>query len=190
MADVKALLAAGAYPNEDDWMGWTPLHHAAALRLAADASEVPEIIAALAEAGANPNARMDSGQGTPLHVATLMSEIPEITRALLDAGSDPNAREDDGRTPLHNAAREAKETAGVVSALLKAGADPSARNDEGRTPLHIAVTRSGKNPGIPVLLTAGPPAQESGPSRLRAFFLVGWRPPPHPTRSRRAASRP
>ena len=58
LADVKALLDAGAYANEEDWAGWTPLHHAAALRLAADANEVPEIIAALAEAGANPNARM------------------------------------------------------------------------------------------------------------------------------------
>ena len=142
LADVMALLGAGAYPNKEDWFGWTPLHHAAGLQLAADVNEIPDIITALVEAGANPNARMDrSGQGTPLHVATLMSEIPEITRALLDAGSDPNAREDDGRTPLHNAARRSNKTAGVVSALLDAGSDPNAQDDNGQTPLHFAVAR-------------------------------------------------
>ena len=156
LSDVVALLEAGAYPNERDWFGWTPLHHAAGLQLASEVSEIPDIITALVEAGADPNARLDgSGAGTPLHVATLMSEIPEITRALLEAGSDPNAREDDGRTPLHNATRSAGKTAGVVSTLLAAGADPNARNESGETPLYTAVLVSEVTDVVTALLAAG-----------------------------------
>ena len=175
LADVVALLDAGAYPNERDWYGWTPLHHVAGLQLATEVDEIPDIIRALVKAGANPNARLDrTGRGTPLHVAALMSEIPEITRALLGAGSDPNAREDDGRTPLHHAARRSNGTAGVVSALLEAGSDPNAQDDNGRTPLHSAAMRSGRNPGIPVLADAGAdPNARDNPDVIEALLDAG-----------------
>ena len=74
LADVMALLDAGAYPNERDWFGWTPLHHAAVLQLAAEVSEIPDIIAALLDAGADPNARDNKTGGTTLHVAAALSE--------------------------------------------------------------------------------------------------------------------
>ena len=155
LADVKVLLDAGAYPNERDWHGWTPLHHTAALRLAADVSETPDIITALVAAGADPKARLESaGQGTPLHVAALMSETPDITTALLNAGSDPKARDETGRTPLHFAAMLSGRNPGIPL-LVSAGADPNARDKSGETPLHIAALKSESPDIIAVLVDAG-----------------------------------
>ena len=74
-------------------IGGTPLHRAAAI------SQTPEVVTALVNAGADPNAR-DGDGFTPLHLAAAQSQTPEIVTALVNAGADPNARTGDGRTPF------------------------------------------------------------------------------------------
>ena len=125
---VTALVNAGADPNARDVLGLTPLHrgggkepdtgdrhgprqrrrgpqrarrvrrlHTAAL--AAAFSETPEIVTALVNAGADPNARDVLGF-TPLHRAAAFSKTPEVVTALVNAGADPNARTGNGDTPF------------------------------------------------------------------------------------------
>lgn len=103
----------------------------------------PAEISHCLRAGADPNARFDHYNRTPLHLATSPSGTPhpafqagrrEIVATLLAAGADPNARDDNGETPLHLAAAFGSSL--MISALLEAGADPTTRDAEGRTPLH------------------------------------------------------
>lgn len=82
VADVTALLKAGADPNVRTEDGWTPLHEAASQ------SDNPAVITALLEAGANPNAQ-NRLLYTPLHHAALSNDNPAaIIEALVKAGAD------------------------------------------------------------------------------------------------------
>ena len=83
-------------------------------------AETAEVVTALLQAGADPNAR-DNNFMTPLYKA----KTAGIVTALLQAGADPNTRIGvSGETPLHWAALVG--TAEVVTALLQAGADAGA----------------------------------------------------------------
>jgi hypothetical protein len=85
-----------------DGKGWrTPLH------MVADwpgyFPNGPEIVALLADAGADPNDRNDDpGSETPLHWAA-SSDDYEVAAALIDAGADVNAVDGSIGTPLENA---------------------------------------------------------------------------------------
>ena len=174
--------------------GWTPLHLAARRanpgivrrllehRPAVDARAVDgttpllvagtrEVFAALRAAGAELEARTDSGW-TVLHNAARLPEMDAVTvRSLVAAGLDPNAATDSGRTPLlvagtrevfaalraagaelearmddgwtvlHNVARLRDVDAATVRSLVAAGLDPNAATDSGWTPLLVAGTR-------------------------------------------------
>ena len=74
----------------------TPLHKAAR-------QGDTEAIVALIDAGADPNAKDDSGGDTPLHQAAKGGHAKAIA-ALLAAGADPNAKDIVGFTPVHQAA--------------------------------------------------------------------------------------
>ena len=124
----------------DAGAGWTALHAAASRR------GRRQDVAALVDAGADPNALTADGM-TPLHRAA-----PNTRAVLLAAGADPNARAKhpnsvgvDGWTPLHVAASQGDTE--TIAALLAAGADPSARDWEGKTPPGLGARRAGVSSG-------------------------------------------
>ena len=110
----------------------------------------PDAALTCLEAGADPNARDNSGW-TPLH-HKLWSGNSTVLAALLDAGADPNARDDFGDSLLHGPAAFSDNPA-TLALLLDAGADPNARNLDGDTPLHRAAART-DNPAVVALLDA------------------------------------
>ena len=131
---------------------------------------MPEVVAALLSARADPNAQ-DRGGFTPLDRATSAGcadavvvlqaavlfaaaqegDIRMLTN-VLEAGANSNARAKDGFTPLHNAAWRGR--AETVAALLEAGANPNARDLSGGTPLHLAA-QNGDAETVRHLLSAG-----------------------------------
>ena len=120
----------------------------------------PAAIAALLEAGANPNAR-EKIYGSLLKMALSRESNPAtgpIVAALLKAGANPNARDKYGNTPLDRAVRNKNPAAGlIVAALLKAGADPKAGDKHGKGLLYGAVQNNSPAawPIVAALLKAG-----------------------------------
>lgn len=146
---LRACLEAGARFDQPVWFDLTPLSFLAREGRAA----VPEKIALLLAAGADPNTVDDQGR-TTLHLlvgresgddAVGRIAVPE----LLDAGANVNARDHRGRTPLHDAVdaavwrgTPAQDASQVIRLLLRAGADANARTHLGESPLQMAAPAS------------------------------------------------
>ena len=96
---VSALLRLGADPNIQDGTGHTPLY-----RVANEcATETgPQIVRALALAGADVNAGSGVTRATALHMAARRGYLA-IAQVLLDLGADATARDSKGETPLQRA---------------------------------------------------------------------------------------
>lgn len=124
---LARLLSAGADPDAQDNMGWTPLYRTAY-------REDPSLAAALLESGADVTLATARGE-TPLHAAAQQSR-PATIVVLLEGGVDVNAPDGSGDTPLHVAATAG--TPATVEALLAGGAHIHAKNTRGDTPLHAA----------------------------------------------------
>lgn len=94
---IAALVAGGAEVNARDGWGRAPLLRAA---LRKDHEGRGAAVAALLDAGADPNLW---GRGkhelSPLHAAAFHGDAAAVT-ALLAAGADPHAKDRTGRTPL------------------------------------------------------------------------------------------
>jgi uncharacterized protein len=107
---VRLLLDRGASAEGDgeNTFGIRPVHAAAA------ASSL-KALAALLEAGADPDARQNGGF-TPLH-ATAQRDDVDLARVLLEHGADPSLATDDGRTAADLAAAQGS---GRVAGLLGA----------------------------------------------------------------------
>ena len=150
---VAALLEAGGDPNARDEQGETPLHQAAqftdrmnfdisddsvelAEMIAATAASMPDIMAALVEAGADPDARDEQGQ-TPLHLAARRASDADIVSALMGADADPNLPDEKGQTALHLAVQFTGNPE-IIAALIAGGADLTARDNYGSTPRAFA----------------------------------------------------
>lgn len=152
---LRACLEAGARFDEPVWFTVTPISFLAVRR---GRVAVPEKIALLLAAGADPNAD-DGYGGTTLHLLVRRGsgDSPDeriAVPALLEAGADVNARDDRGRTPLHDAVEAAgrggqtgQDASHVIQLLLQAGADVNARTLLGETALHLAVPASSRPGG-------------------------------------------
>jgi len=92
---VKALIAKKAHINQTDNDGNMPL------RSAAIHGKV-DVVQALLEAGAEPNAKNSKTGLTALHEAAAYGHL-EVIEALIDARADINQTDNDGNTPLHTA---------------------------------------------------------------------------------------
>lgn len=139
VAEVRALLRAGAAPTEAAADGWSALH-AAATR-----GHV-EVVRELLAAGAPVDLRRPDGMTPLLNGAGRGGSA--CVEVLLRAGADPNATEPRfGWTPLSRAAECAD--AASVRLLLDAGADPDAG-----TPI-VDAAEAGSLECVRLLLEAG-----------------------------------
>ena len=116
----------------------------------------PESLRGCLAAGADVNARDDSGN-TPLHHLAGTNRPNYFASTLIgvfvDAGADVNARSSGG-TALHGASSIAAND--VAAVLLEAGADLDVRDESGRTALHRAVlARRDPVPIVSLLVGAG-----------------------------------
>ncbi|KAL8773658.1 MAG: hypothetical protein Q9209_001424 [Squamulea sp. 1 TL-2023] len=134
---LQLLIQSGAEVDYEDVKQWSPLCYASFYGHKAVAQ-------LLLQHGAN--ARIDSRDGTPLHLCAERAYL-DIADLLLKSGADPNARDEIGVTPLHIAIGEidSPESADyeqrfkVVELLLEHKANPNPQDEEGLTPLHVAL---------------------------------------------------
>ena len=119
------LNAGSVYRRDGSQLpGSTPLHFASVW------ARDPAIVSLLVQAGAEVNARDDSG-GSPLHSAAGSTNDPAMIVALVEAGAEldawrPGIHSPYGWTPLHLAVDSNRNPA-VTAALIEAGADIHAR---------------------------------------------------------------
>ena len=168
---VEILLDAGADPNLKNKKGELPLDVARGkakdvlfaymlskpgtqpnpvlLATAAQKGDL-DAIAALLDAGADPNAEGNGGN-TPLHAAIRRGHTAAIA-ALLDAGADP------GEPLLHWVVRVPRIPT-VIPVLVDRGADPNAKDGHGFTPC------TGRPP--PATQGSLPPCSPPVPTRTR-----------------------
>lgn len=171
------LLDHGANANAANIDGVTPLYATVNMRYAPvswapnpridqEVVDSLDLMRALLEAGANPNARVhrklwfsptshdrgwvDHAGGTAFWRAAMSSDV-EAMRALVAAGADPNLKTDQGTTPLMVAAglgwignfsQNAPDSfVAAVAYCLELGNDINAVDEDGYTALHGAASR-------------------------------------------------
>lgn len=150
---IKAILNAGANPNERNRAGETPL-----LMMRIDNRESAAIIDLLLASGADINATDSIGQ-TILsrnmggHMPSSSSGGADVV-ALIERGADIHVRDFKGRSLLHHGVAQhagtgagwygpGEQPATRFDHILEQGLDPQALDYNGNTLIHEAVTKSG-----------------------------------------------
>src|SRR5262245_356538 len=186
-AVAKLLIDRGADVNIANKGGWTPLYLATDNRnIEGGDYPVPkpdldhlEIIKALLQHGANPNARIHDNtltrtiftmqwffeDGATAFVRASQSSDTELMKLLLDDHADPRIATANGDTALTAAGgigwvegvtyeRSAQENVDALRMLLDLGLDPNGANGEGRTALMGAALK-GRNDAVQLLVDRG-----------------------------------
>lgn len=96
---ITHLIVKGAAPNQQDFMGWRPLHHAIYEKRAN-----LEAIEVLVMNGAEVDGK-DKHLRTALHRAAQFGHA-EAVRLLLSLGAQPNTRDENGLTPYDRAEKQ------------------------------------------------------------------------------------
>jgi ankyrin repeat protein len=184
---AKFLLDRGADPNLANKGGWSPLYLATDNRnIEGGDYPVPkpdldhlEIITALLDKGANPNAPIKENtltrtiftmqwfweDGATPFIRAAQSSDTELMKLLLKYKADPQARTALGDNAMTASAgigwvegvtyeRSAKENVEAIRMLLDLGLDPNHANNEGRTPLMGAAIK-GRNDVVTLLVERG-----------------------------------
>lgn len=145
---VKKLLEFGANANASNRT--LPGKSQTALEVAIVGNK-PEIVKALLDAGADPNAK-NYNNTTALMLAAQFQ--PAAVLLLLDKGADPNAQDDNGFTALMHAIMSAQSN--TIKVLIDAGADPNAKESNGSNGLTLAIRLPFPNLGtVKMLLDTG-----------------------------------
>ena len=164
-AEVRALLAAQADPNQADADGTTALHWAVHRRDL-------ESVAALLAAGAAVDAPNRYGV-RPAYLAAENGDA-EALRALLAARADPRAVFAEGETLLMTAARTGD--VATIEALLAAGADVNAVEARGGQTALMWAAAQNNGAAVTALLAAGAErdaAEATGELTALAFAVRG-----------------
>jgi uncharacterized protein len=184
---AKMLIDRGADVNIVNKGGWTPLYLATDNRnIEGGDYPVPkpdldhlEIIRALLQHGANPNARVRDNtltrtiftmqwffeDGATAFVRAAQSSDTELMKLLLDYKADPFLKTANGDTALTAAGgigwvegvtyeRSPQENVEAIRMLLDLGVDANAANNEGRTALMGAALK-GRNAAVQLLVDRG-----------------------------------
>jgi ankyrin repeat protein len=184
---AKMLIERGADVNIANKGGWTPLYLATDNRnIEGGDYPVPkpdlehlEIIRALLQHGANPNARVRDNtltrtiftmqwffeDGATAFVRAAQSSDTELMKLLLEYKADPLLRTANGDTALTAAGgigwvegvtyeRSPQENVEAIRLLLDLGLDPNGANNEGRTALMGAALK-GRNAAVQLLVDRG-----------------------------------
>jgi ankyrin repeat protein len=169
--DLDALKQHLAKPDAKSWineLSGPPFAGFTAAHLAAHHGH-ESILAALAAAGADLNARSNSttapAGNRPLHAA-IAGKRAGAVRVLLERGADPNATQDDGMTPLHVACTT--DAIEIVRLVLDRGANVNAQARDGNRPAALAAQR-GQQPIVELLRQRGAIIEPTGP----ADFMFG-----------------
>jgi ankyrin repeat protein len=184
---AKMLIDRGADVNIANKGGWTPLYLATDNRnIEGGDYPVPkpdldhlEIIKALLQHGANPNARIRDNtltrtiftmqwffeDGATAFVRAAQSSDTELLKVLLEYKADPFLKTANGDTALTAAGgigwvegvtyeRSPQENVEAIRLLLDLGLDPNGANNEGRTALMGAALK-GRNAAVQLLVDRG-----------------------------------
>ena len=150
---LRALLEAGADPNEWDADGLTALTLAMDRTLEGEGSEAARVLLAH---GADVN-RANDGGSTPLSHAAFLCNL-ELVQLFLDSGADVNIQMETGETALFGIGCYVDSSPAArietLRLLLAHGANPNIVNEEGACVLSYAAVR-GHMDAVKLLLEAG-----------------------------------
>lgn len=177
---VHHLVALGADMTLLDRQNREPIH------VAAQVGSSPEIIVAMALAGADVDSPMNQKRDwlghlplvgksfgtTPLHLAAARTDAEDLVAALLLAGADPEIREPTKQQTALHLATERPNNRGIINLLLRKGADPNTGDVSGTTPLMLAIKNSPDSPIVNWMLSVGGNADKARDDGVTALMAM------------------